>query len=186
MGRMETSDLWRGLADLPRPRLLPAPPPRRDPFSSAHPASDEVSGVGLACPHLGAPVPLTRNPSPACLILRGLPVASPGSCPSAQNPIRPPGNSRGGLSPRGPPPVSREGRKFGEGRRPVESTRLTVKIRSSVPEEAEERARTVAVGRPRMFSLWPESLSGDAPIGLHREMAPQSGLPPLPTQKQDG
>lgn len=53
---MKTSDLWLGLADLPRPRLLPAPPPRRDPLpllrGSGHPASDEVSGVGLACPHL--------------------------------------------------------------------------------------------------------------------------------------
>lgn len=140
---METSDLWQDLAELPRPRLLPAPPPRRDPLlllrGSGHPASDEVGGVGLACPHLRphwGPVPLTQNPSPACLILRGLPVASCCSCPSAQNPIRPPGNSLGGLSPRwgggggGPPPVSREGRKFGEGTHPVESTRLTVKIRS--------------------------------------------------------
>lgn len=105
---METSDLWQDLAELPRPRLLPAPPPRRDPLpllrGSGHPASGEVGGVGLACPHLRphwGPVPPTGNPSPACLILRGLPVASCCSCRSAQNPIRPPGNSLSGLSPGG-------------------------------------------------------------------------------------
>ena len=42
------------------------------------------------------------------------------------------------------------------------------------------RARTVAVGRPRMFSLWPESLSGDAPNGLHRETAPPEWTSPSP------